>query len=612
MSYNSDDIIKWLKLLVQCHRFIRSHPNKEMKGLQLQVIQTEWLSLMSSDLSIEADEHDEVDKNMSCTDVLFSVLCYTHCSSSLNTRNIYIHDSMVDLIVDVTIMACRHETTKYKKAIQIHDMRMLFQRVASFVCRYACVPQEVLIKSMNFTYPMSHKEEFIKELIELPHYSRYTKPKVARQPETYEELEEIELIQRVKKMELEKKMNQDTEMADVSKSTHIFQFEDSHHEQDTAHEDGNDRYKDDEHEETQNSGKTNHSELLQLSLKSIQEIIHTQTSSSSSSSSSSSTQASVESPLIYERNEFAKKLEHKIIESRNKSPLAASSSLIPGANRGDLWLLYKDVIASSFVSTFNHIFYGAFTEASVIESCTHIQNMYETDLPVYRERFYTWLYNHCLIDSNDDFMPRYRFMCQERLLPMGLRSRRYRREATAHIIEQGMELMQDYLGIATSTVLHDVVYAKKLDVSKDKTHPCFESLCITQFAYMLEHGCRDKTFKFNGVIYIQPTDLSTEKLKWIKQTMQWGYPRPPIIVEALNRFFVNFVKRCEKTDEYKIYMTECTDMVHAILTWVKIFHLEYKSILRFSVAVDLSDWYQEFFVEKKKKMTFAEMLNCKK
>jgi hypothetical protein len=172
--------------------------------------------------------------------------------------------------------------------------------------------------------------------------------------------------------------------------------------------------------------------------------------------------------------------------------------------------------------------------------------------------------------------------------------------------------MQDHLGFQCASILHDVLYAKKMDVCSDPHHPCHESLCIATFIYMFEHSSRDKSYKFNGKFYLQPTHLNEDIIVWLKQTRLFGYPRPPIILEVLNRYFVTFIRPDEANGTLENVAIECKDMIHCILTWIYCLHTYYKSILRVELAVDCSKWYAEFYNEKAKPISFEDMLKNQK
>jgi len=420
-----------------------------------------------------------------------------------------------------------------------------------------------------------------RNLIELPHYAKWMKPKQARHIDTYKELnEEMELIERMKRAEIEKKEEQKNNKEYI----HIFQVVDEYDDEELGDEDG---LGDSEEVLDKDGNKLSDAQLMEMS-------IDKQTKGNSPNT------------------ELSLVIEEKIRRRIKKSPLSKPDSITPGQSRGDLWLIYREVIARNYINFFNHIFFGAFMETRAIQTCPIVPHLHDTSKKEYRDRFYTWLDEHCSIDSNDDFMPRYRQMTQERMLPMGIRSRRFRREATIFNWEQGMELMQDYLGMQCSTILHDIVYAKKMDVCKDREHPCFESLCITLFIYMVEHESRDKSFKFMGKCYIQHTDIDESTLKWINEDRLYGYPRPPIIIESLNRYFVNVARFDEETCQVTRMQFECQDMIHAILSWVYYIHIFYKSTLRVKMAVNMENWYKQFFLPPKASINLSEVINNKK
>lgn len=590
MSYTSKDIRRWTEYLVHCHRFIRGNPTKELLVDNRLKIREDWLEHMPTDLSTEEDEYNsEGDLGLSGTDILYCLLSYLECAHSIHVRNMYIEDSILDVIVDITLMACRHDPVTQKKPMNIDQVNQLFNRAASFVCRYGCIPVETLNQAISFKYPSEDKENAYRNLIELPHFKKWAKEKKERKPDTYKELEEIELIEKLKKIELEnknyiQKMNQDI---DEGKFKHIFHVDDEDHQplNDTDSEDS---------DESDDALYTD-SDLL----KRATQVNSTTTTSSSSSSSSSE--------VNYDNNEIRKRIEKKIRKRIKKSPMAKPDTVVPGINRGELWLVHRDLITSKFIQIFNHTFYGAYMECKVLQNCILANHNFDCNTSEYRERFYTWLHEHCEIDTNDDFIPRFRSMTQERMLPMGIRSRRFRREATASNWEQGMELMQDYLGMQCSTILHDVIYGKKVDICKDKNHPCFESLCITMFGYMVEHSSRDKSMKFNRKLYIQPTDIDADTIKWLTQPRLYGYPRPPVIVEVLNRYFINLSVFNDSKGNFEIVMYECQDMIHAILSWVFYLHQNHGSQLRFEIPVDMSHWYNQFFVPPKPPMSLNDM-----
>lgn len=277
-----------------------------------------------------------------------------------------------------------------------------------------------------------------------------------------------------------------------------------------------------------------------------------------------------------------------------------------GGNRGEYWLLYKESIIRRYIPLCSHILHAALLELKILDGYEIILSSNITTWPINynnsRKRFDIWLQKRSNVDTNDNFGPRFRKLAQERMLPLGSRSKRYRREATMFNNDEPMEILQDQLGYHISSRLHDMFYYDRKKIASETDHPIYDSLCLFMLSYIIEHESELPSFSFWNHFYISASDIhNIKKLELLKQKELYGYIRLPIIIDILNKIYVhtwysvpgitNTIYESNKNGV--IY--ECKDMIDAILVFLMLISRDHQNILKLEQDIKFHTWTKRFF-----------------
>jgi hypothetical protein len=288
-----------------------------------------------------------------------------------------------------------------------------------------------------------------------------------------------------------------------------------------------------------------------------------------------------EKRILELKEEKAEKLRKENNSSLASEPLIAEELSV---NEGLFWHADKKSVVSNFVPFASLILRNYYVDHEIWkqfpERSINDQHFYtKADVAHMKQ----WFRDKCEFDYADDFVKRFRDMVFDHWLPIGACQIRLRDSATKYDVSNPLNLLEEQLGVDSTTSLASYARERAMHISKDEKHQVYEFLLLSQFSYMMQHMFKTE---FTRDYYITPTRI----FRWrgrLKELLTYMKPRRPIVLR---------LKRTWLIHDAGEWIT-CESLLDALLKWMMLIQNKYAGTL--ATGVQLTAFIDELTKPKK-------------